>query len=150
MQSWILDILIATIFLTASYIAIKYAFIKHNNNDKMLERVFIILALSMGTAAILILIFFHKTRENIMKDLNNFDISKWIILSGVLIFFGYYFLFKGSINAPNLGYARGVLTIDLILLTLCSIILFNAKIQLIPILGMLLILLGIVLISLYN
>jgi drug/metabolite transporter (DMT)-like permease len=149
MESWILDSLIATIFLTFSYIAIKYAII-NNNDDKILERVFIILALSMGFIAVIILIFFPKTRENIIKDLKNFDISKWIIISGILIFFGYYFLFKGSMNAPNMGYARAILSFDLILLTLSSIILFNSKIQLIPMIGIFMILFGIILISLYN
>jgi hypothetical protein len=31
-------------------------------------------------------IFFSKTRENIIKDFRNFDISKWVIISGILIF----------------------------------------------------------------
>jgi uncharacterized membrane protein len=65
-------------------------------------------------------------------------------------FFGYYFLFRGSMNAPNMGYTRAILSFDLILLTLSSIILFNSKLQLIPIIGICMILFGIILVSLYN
>ncbi len=150
MDSWITDTLIAAIFVTISYITVKYGIIKSNNDKQLLERLFIILSLTMGTFAIISLLLFSKLRNNIIKDFQNIDVTKWFIISGFFIFIGYLFLFRGSINAPNLGYARGVLAIDLILLTLSSIILFNSKIQLIPIIGILMILFGIILISLYN
>ncbi len=148
MESWIIDTLIAAFLLTISYITVKYGIIKSNNDNELLQRIFIIISLVMGIFAVITLVIFGKIRNNIIKDFQNIDVIKWFIISGFFIFISYFFLFRGSVKAPNLGYARGVLATDLILLTLCSIILFNAKIQLIPIIGMGLILLGIILTSL--
>ena len=150
MESWIFDILVASIFLTVSYLAVKYAVIKNNSqngNDDLLERTFIILSLTMGLLALLILLFFRDIRNNIIKDIKNIDISKWIIISGVCVFISYYFLFRGSVNAPNLGYARSILTIDIIFLTICSAVLFGAPISLKAVLGMAFIIIGILLVS---
>ena len=150
MESWIFDILVASIFLTVSYLAVKYAVIKNNSqngNDDLLERTFIILSLTMGLLALLILLFFRDIRNNIIKDIKNIDISKWIIISGVCVFISYYFLFRGSVNAPNLGYARSILTIDIIFLTICSALLFGAPISLKAVLGMAFIIIGILLVS---
>lgn len=149
MESWIVDILIASVLLTASYVTIKYAIIK-NKNDDLLERVFIIVSLTIGILAIITLIFFPKTRNNIIKDFENTNVIKWIILSGVCVFISYFFLFRGTIKAPNLGYARGILAIDLILLTICSVLFFNSKLSFTAIVGMLFIIFGIALISIYN
>jgi drug/metabolite transporter (DMT)-like permease len=149
MEIWIVDTLIAAILLTASYIAIKYAIIQ-NKKDDLLERVFILVSLTMGVVALVTLIFFPKTRNNIIKDFQNINVIKWIILSAICIFVSYFFLFRGTITAPNLGYARGILAIDLILLTLCSVLFFNAKISIMAIVGMLFIIFGIVLISISN
>ncbi len=149
METWIVDTLIAAILLTASYITIKYAIIK-NKKDDLLERVFILLSLIMGFLAVITLIFFPKTRNNIIKDFQNIAVIKWIIISGICVFISYFFLFRGTITAPNLGYARGVLAIDLILLTLCSALFFNNKISITAIIGMIFILFGIMLISIYN
>jgi drug/metabolite transporter (DMT)-like permease len=150
MKTWISDILIASIFVSASYITVKYAVIKSGNNNGLLERSFIILSLTMGILAILTLLFFKETRNNIIKDIKNIESSKWILLSGLCIFISYFFLFRGSVSAPNLGYARSILTIDIIMLTIFSALLFNAPISLTSILGMIFIILGILLVSLYN
>jgi len=149
METWIVDTLIAAILLAASYVAIKYAIIQ-NKKDDLLERVFILVSLTMGGLALVTLIFFPKTRNNIIKDFQNINVIKWIILSGICIFVSYFFLFRGTITAPNLGYARGILAIDLILLTLCSVLFFDDKISIMAILGMLFIIFGIVLISISN
>ena len=150
MDSWIFDILVASVFLTVSYLAVKYAVIKsnsQNDNDGLLERTFIILSLTMGLLALITLVFFNETRNNIIKDIKNIDISKWIIISGLCVFISYYFLFRGSVNAPNLGYARSVLTIDIIFLTICSALLFGAPISLKAVLGMAFIIIGILMVS---
>jgi hypothetical protein len=149
METWIVDTLIAAILLAASYVAIKYAIIQ-NKKDDLLERVFILVSLTMSVLALVTLIFFPKTRNNIIKDFQNINVIKWIILSGICIFVSYFFLFRGTITAPNLGYARGILAIDLILLTLCSVLFFDDKISIMAIVGMLFIIFGIVLISIYN
>ncbi len=148
-SNWILDTLIASVLITASYLTLKYASIKSNNND-VAERGFIIISLSMGLFALLLLIFVKETRNNIINDLKNIKVSKWLILSGLIIFIGYFYLFRGSVTAPNHGYARALLTIDLVMLTILSAILFGAPISLTSILGMFLIICGIVLVSLYN
>jgi drug/metabolite transporter (DMT)-like permease len=149
-SNWILDILIASIFVTGSYLAIKYASIKANNNIGISERAFIIISLTMGLLAILLIIFFKEIRKNIISDLKNIEVSKWAMLSGLLIFISYFFLFRGSVTSPNLGYARSVLTIDIVMLTVFSAILFGAPISLSSIIGMCLIICGILLVSLYN
>jgi drug/metabolite transporter (DMT)-like permease len=149
METWIVDTLIAAILLTASYVTIKYAIIQ-NKKDDLLERVFILVSLTMGVLAVITLIFFPKTRNNIIKDFQNINVIKWIILSAICVFVSYFFLFRGTITAPNLGYARGILAIDLILLTLCSVLFFDAKISIMAIIGMLFIIFGIVFISIYN
>jgi drug/metabolite transporter (DMT)-like permease len=148
-SNWILDTVIASVLITISYVILKYASIKSNNND-VAERGFIIVSLSMGLSALLLLIFVKETRDNIINDLKNIKISKWLILSGLIIFISYFYLFRGSVTAPNPGYARGVLTIDLVMLTILSAILFGAPISMTSVLGMLLIIIGIILVSLYN
>lgn len=148
-SNWILDTLIASVLITISYVILKYASIKSNNND-VAERGFIIISLSMGFCALLLLLFVKETRNNIINDLKNIKVSKWLILSGIIIFISYFYLFRGSVTAPNPGYARGVLTIDLVMLTILSAILFGAPISMTSVLGMLLIIIGIMLVSLYN
>ncbi len=150
MKTWVSDILITSIFLTASYLTVKYAIIKSGNDNGLLERSFIILSLTMGLLAVLTLLFFKETRNHIIRDLKNIESSKWIILSGLCIFISYFFLFRGSVSAPNMGYARAILTIDIILLTVCSALFFNAPISSSSILGMIFIIFGIVIVSLYN
>lgn len=145
--NWILDTVIASVLITISYVILKYASIKSNNND-VAERGFIIVSLSMGLSALLLLLFVKETRNNIINDLKNIKVSKWLILSGLIIFISYFYLFRGSVTAPNPGYARGVLTIDLVMLTILSAILFSAPISMISVLGMLLIISGIILVSL--
>ena len=148
-SNWILDTVIASVLITISYVILKYASIKSNNND-VAERGFIIVSLSMGLSALLLLLFVKETRNNIIKDLKNIKVSKWLILSGLIIFISYFYLFRGSVTAPNPGYARGVLTIDLVMLTILSAILFGSPISMTSVLGMILIMYGILLITLYN
>jgi uncharacterized membrane protein len=147
-SNWILDTLIASVLITGSYLTLKYASIKSNNND-VAERGFIIISLSMGFFALLLLLFVKETRNNIINDLKNTKVSKWLILSGLIIFISYFYLFRGSVTAPNPGYARGLLTIDLVMLTISSVILFGAPISITSVLGMLLIISGIILVSLF-
>jgi multidrug transporter EmrE-like cation transporter len=149
-MSWIIDILIASIFVTGSYLAVKYASIKSKNDTGLIERCFIIISLTMGLLAMLVLIFFRETRNNVINDFKKIENTKWIILSGLLIFISYFFLFRGSVNSPNLGYARSILTIDIIMLTVCSAILFGSPISFSSIIGMLFIISGIILVSVYN
>jgi drug/metabolite transporter (DMT)-like permease len=148
-SNWILDTVIASVLITISYVILKYASIKSNNND-VAERGFIIVSLSMGLSALLLLLFVKETRNNIINDLKNIKVSKWLILSGLIIFISYFYLFRGSVTAPNPGYARGVLTIDLVMLTILSAILFGSPISMTSVLGMILIMYGILLITLYN
>ncbi len=148
-ENWILDTLIASILITASYLTLKYASIKSNNDD-VGQRGFIIISLTMGLVALLLLIFVKETRNNIINDFKNIKISKWLILSGIIIFISYFFLFRSSVTAPNPGYARALLTIDLVMLTISSAILFGSPISLTAVLGMFLIICGIILVSLYN
>ncbi len=148
-SNWILDTLIASVLITASYLILKYASIKSNNNN-VAERGFIIISLSMGLCALLLLIFVKETRNNIINDLKNIKINKWLIVSGIIIFISYFYLFRGSVTAPNPGYARALLTIDLVMLTILSVVLFGSPISLTSVIGMILILFGIGLVSLYN
>ncbi len=149
-MNWIFDILIASIFVSASYLTVKYAILQSNNDNALLERVFILIALTMGFLALCIIILFSDVRNNVIKDIKNIEISKWIILSGLCILISYFYLFRGSVNAPNMGYARSVLTIDIIILTLCSALFFGAPISLTSFLGMICIIIGILLVSFYN
>ena len=127
-SNWILDTLFASALLTVSYLIVKYASIK-SNNDAVAERGFIIISLTMGLVALLLLLFVKETRNNIINDLKNTKVSKWLIISGLIIFISYFYLFRGSVTAPNPGYARGLLTIDLVMLTILSAILFDAPIS---------------------
>lgn len=147
-SNWILDTLFASALLTVSYLIVKYASIK-SNNDAVAERGFIIISLTMGLVALLLLLFVKETRNNIINDLKNTKVSKWLIISGLIIFVSYFYLFRGSVTAPNPGYARGLLTIDLVMLTILSAILFDAPISITSVLGMLLIISGIILVSLF-
>ena len=147
-SNWILDTLIASALLTLSYLILKYASIK-SNNDGVAERGFIITSLIMGLCAVLLLLFVKETRNNIINDFKNIHVSKWLILSGIIIFISYFYLFRGSITAPNIGYARGLLTIDLVMLTILSALLFGSPISVTSVLGMILILSGIILVSLF-
>ena len=151
-MNWILDTFIAAFILSFSYICIKYAAINDSKkyNSNIFERSFIIISLTMGILAILLMIFVKKTRNDIIRDFQRFDIIKWVILSGVLVFVSYFFLFRGSINSPNLGYARALLTIDIIILTILSALLFGAPISMMSVIGMVLILAGVLLISYEN
>lgn len=149
-MNWIIDIVIASIFVTGSYLTVKYASIKNNNHQGLVERAFIIISLTMGFLGVLALILFPETRNNIIKDIIKIDSSKWIMLSGLLIFISYFFLFRGSINSPNVGYARAVLTIDIVMLTILSALLFGAHISLTAIFGMFLIICGVIVVSLYS
>lgn len=148
-NNWLLDTLIASVLITASYLTLKYASLKSNNND-VAERGFIIISLTMGLVALLLLIFVKETRNNIINDLKNIKVSKWLIITGLLIFISYFYLFRGSVTAPNPGYARALLTIDLVMLTVLSALLFGSPISMTSILGMILIISGILLVSLYN
>ncbi len=151
-MNWILDTFIAAFILSFSYICIKYAAINDNKkyNSNIFERSFIIVSLTLGILAILLLIFVKKTRNEIIQDFQRFDIMKWLILGGILVFISYFFLFRGSINSPNLGYARALLTIDIIILTILSSLLFGSNISFISIVGMILILSGVLVISYEN
>ena len=151
-MNWILDTFIAAFILSFSYICIKYAAINDSKkyNSNIFERSFIIVSLTLGILAILLLIFVKKTRNEIIQDFQRFDIMKWLILGGILVFISYFFLFRGSINSPNLGYARALLTIDIIILTILSSLLFGSNISFISIVGMILILSGVLVISYEN
>ncbi len=147
-SNWITDTLIASVLVTASYLAVKYAS-TNSNNTGVEERGFIIISLSMGLIALLLLIFVKETRNNVINDIKNIKVSKWLMITGLLIFVSYFYLFRGSVTSPNLGYARALLTLNLVMLTILSALLFNSPISLPAVLGMVLIISGIILISLY-
>ena len=69
-MNWILDTFIAAFILSFSYICIKYAAINDSKkyNSNIFERSFIIISLTMGVLAILLMIFVKKTRNDIIQD----------------------------------------------------------------------------------
>ena len=71
----------------------------------------------------------------------------WAIGFGILFFLGNVFFFKGLTSAPNAGYARAVMSIEVVAMTLLSGLLFGSSISWSALVGIALIISGVSLVS---
>lgn len=71
----------------------------------------------------------------------------WIIAFGALFFLGNMLYFDGLVSAPNAGYARALMTVEVIALTLLAALLFGDEIEVRQFIGAVLVSVGAVLVS---
>lgn len=75
------------------------------------------------------------------------DVALWTLGFAVLFFVGNMFFFDGLVSAPNAGFARALMTVEVGALAVMSWLLFGAPLPLSKVAGIVLVVIGAVLVS---
>lgn len=71
----------------------------------------------------------------------------WVLLFAVAFFLGNMLFFQALIDAPNPGYARALMTIEVVAVTLLSVVLFGSRLTLRHVVGITAICTGVAIVS---
>jgi len=106
-------------------------------------------------SAILAIFVLLTSRKNAREFFDLFEdgahrrtVLPWIVLFGVMFFAGNALYFDGLVSAPNAGYARALMTVEVIAVTLLSALIFGARVQMRQGVGVVLVTAGSILVSL--
>jgi len=72
----------------------------------------------------------------------------WVVAFGVLFFVGNLLFFEGLVRAPNAGYARAVMSVEVVLMTVLTALLFGSQLSWQAFLGVVIVVTGIITVSL--
>lgn len=75
------------------------------------------------------------------------NVLPWLVLFGTLFFLGNMVYFDGLVKAPNAGYARALMTVEIVILTFLTAWIFGYEIGAVQIAGIVLVTVGAVLVS---
>jgi uncharacterized membrane protein len=85
--------------------------------------------------------------ELISDEFERREVLPWIITFGTLFFLGNMVYFNGIVKAPNAGYARALMTVEIILLTLLTALFFGSSLSARQVVGIFLVTVGAVVVS---
>lgn len=75
------------------------------------------------------------------------SVLPWVVAFGALFFIGNMLFFNGLVLAPNAGYARAVMTIEVVAMSMLTALFFGSEITLQALIGIVFILTGVSLVS---
>ena len=108
----------------------------------------IVMAFISSILALCLLAVSAKQREDLTDVIRLWkSVLPWVIGFAILFFLGNLFFFEGLVKAPNPGFARALMTIEVGALAILSWFLFDAPLSLMKILGILFVSVGAVLVS---
>lgn len=146
-MDWYYEIIIAVTFFSAAILSMIKAeknFGKSNNVGIASNLVFSLVA---GALALLVITTIHHQRSSLMQIFNRTDVYPWVILFGILFFLGNYFYYAGITKAPNAGYARALASLEVVMVAIGAILIFNDQISWKGAIGIALTILGVIIIS---
>ena len=144
---WIYAIIVATIIFGVSDLFYK------NKNYSSNENIFVLSSLGVITGVLSLgYILYNQFLSNNSINLKNIVIDDimFIIIFSVLSLLASHLYNYGLIKSPNAGYANALLSIQVIIVYILSILFLQAKFKMIGLLGVLMILGGSYLISMYG
>lgn len=100
---------------------------------------FLVLAVDASTRKVFVDFFAHPASRT--------RVLPWIILFAVAMFVGNALFFVGLVQAPNPGYARAVMSVEVVAVTLLSTVLFDARLTTTGIIGVICVAVGVVLLT---
>lgn len=88
-----------------------------------------------------------QTRHLFSESRLRTRVVPWVIAFGLLFFVGNMVFFDGLVEAPNAGYARALMTVEVVALTVLSALLFGDAFMLRQVMGVVAVVIGAVLVS---
>lgn len=89
----------------------------------------------------------HNMWPLLLHEHERRDVLPWLVLFGTLFFVANMVYFNGLVQAPNAGYARALMTVEIVILTLLSAWIFGSDVGTIQALGIVLVTIGAIMVS---
>lgn len=149
---WIYSIFVAIVFFVLGLLSLLRA---QNNCKKMGNIGFaahIYMTFTMATLSLLTIALFSSTRENvknIMFDKNlQHHVLPWVLIFGAFLFLGNAFYFTAIGDAPNPGYVRAIMSLEIVAITILSAWIYDARITMAELGGIILVCAGVAVMAL--
>ena len=157
MTSWVLSVL----FSVALFVCGMLSLIKAERNNTHLSHpsaypIGVSANITMAVTSLILAVAFvsmsrdfreHNMRPLLLDDHERRDVLPWLVLFGTLFFVANMVYFNGLVQAPNAGYARALMTVEIIILTLLSAWMFGSDVGTIQAVGIVLVTLGAIMVS---
>lgn len=88
-----------------------------------------------------------RVGRDFLALLRDTDVAPWVAAFSVLFFVGNALFFKGLVQAPNAGYARAVMSVEVVFVTVCSAWLFGDSLSAVTLFGTVLAVAGIAIVA---
>lgn len=151
-MSWVSEVLVSV----AAFVAGMLCLVKAGRNMRTTQS-----AATIGTSANFVMAFVSSVlalgilaasgarRRELYGILSSTtEVLPWVLAFAVLFFVGNMFFFNGLVNAPNAGYARALMTVEVGALAIMSWLLFGSPLSVQKSVGIVLVVVGAIAVSL--